>query len=576
MPRLNKKAMAAKMREQAKRCARQSAQVLLLLSSSDPSFQLSEGMNNGEVNALMKPTNVKQEIFEVEVNPFQASEHLEEIKVEPEAPQEEEMDPIGRIDTDGMAEPQEEEDRKPDLELLNMVDPYEPRCQFCLKLYPDAGGRGIISRKRVVYVLGQRWWGSPRERPRCCKGCKRLFELFYEFKTSCLAALSRPEFLLAQADEEKLIHEVVDLKPFLEKRKRSEKREDSTEEVDVVGFGSPLEALEQDAEPECLDKKIETKQIPQSTNDDPIDETDKTDNQTDSDEWNLEPTANEDEIPPKKATPKRKYNKTKGTKKERKYCFRCRKFYETEAIYLEHKPTCTKPARDPPPLACPQCPKRFNRQDQLTYHINQHNGIRTVPCRREGCNKMFFLPSVRQTHERSCGKGPQVMCTMCAAVFRTRSALNAHMATHGDPTFFCEVCKRGFYTKVNLQKHSAAHSDARNFACKVCGKRFKSYEANRVHQRVHTQEKPYVCQHCGTAFMYNCVLKTHLQKRQCSGMAAPEDSARGMAPPVSLARDITAPVDLARIELEAAARFIQMQVTRDGAMFNQETNFHAT
>ncbi|XP_062711626.1 zinc finger protein 260-like isoform X1 [Aedes albopictus] len=556
MPKQTKASIAAKLREQAKRLARQAAQALLVpSSSSEPSAgmptqqQLSGGAHIGvEVEVPMKPMftpNVKPENLKVEVNPFEASEHLEEIKVEPEEPQEGETDPIGRIDpTTGLAEtlPGEEEDQKPDINLLNVVVPHEPRCQFCLKLYVEAGGRGIIPRNRIVYVLGQRWWGSPRERPRCCKGCKRLFELFYEFKKSCLAALSRPEFLLAQEAAMKVVHEVVDLKPVLAKEKKSEERPDSGDEVDVVGFGSLPETFEQNAgnlEPAHVEQNIESKPIPQSTEDDWTFETDGIDNQTDSDEWNLEPPLEPfgDEIPPKKGTRKRKPHKPNESKKGRKYCFRCRKFYENEATYLEHKPNCTKPARDPPPLACPQCPKRFNRQEHLTYHINQHNGLRTVPCRREGCNKMFFRPSVRHTHERTCGKGPEVMCTMCAAVFRTKSALNTHMATHGDPTHFCEVCKRGFYSKANLQKHAAAHSDARNFECKVCGKRFKSYEANRVHQRVHTQEKPYVCPHCGMAFMYNCVLKTHLQKSQCGGPS---------------------PVDLARRELEAAARFIQM------------------
>ncbi|EAT35974.1 AAEL011904-PA [Aedes aegypti] len=528
MPR-SKKAKAAKMREAAKKLARQSAQALLYPFSLNqlPNADTPDLNNEGTAIPLepIITISVKQEPErEIEVNPFEA-----EVKVEPLEPatEGEELDPIGAAND----EPEEFDQKHFELAPL---DPHDPRCQFCLKPFRESGGQGIISRKRIVFVLGERRWGSPREHPRCCNSCKQLFELFYEFKRSCLVALTRPELLLASLAKTER-HEV----PVLEGETTFKWIQGSTEKTEVEDPESHPQDMEQRNEGLGVDfqeKKIEENQVSQFLDDDTDDKQDRTENYSD---WESEKSyPDTGDLSSKEGHTKRQNKKPKDS--TRKYCFRCKKFYETEAVYWEHKPSCTRPPRDPPPLACPQCPKRFNRQEQLMYHVNQHNGIRTVPCRREGCTKMFFRPSVRQRHELFCGKDPQIMCTMCAAIFRSSSALAAHMATHGDPTYICEVCNKGFYTKASLQKHAPAHSGERKFECKVCGKRFKSYEANRVHQRIHTQEKPYICPNCGMAFMYNCILKTHLQKGQCVGQVS---------------------VGSARQELAEATSSMEMQMT---------------
>lgn len=139
-------------------------------------------------------------------------------------------------------------------------------------------------------------------------------------------------------------------------------------------------------------------------------------------------------------------------KREKKtYCGRCRKWFSDKAVYLQHKASCIEAheLNKPPPeeYACSMCPKKFLRQQELTYHINMHNGVRTIPCRREGCTKMFHHPNVRKNHEKLCGQEIQVICSICGSMFRSKSALRVHLATHGDPQFMCEICNKGFYSK---------------------------------------------------------------------------------------------------------------------------------
>lgn len=105
-----------------------------------------------------------------ELNPLE-SKPLGEVKVEP-------LEPIG----DPFGQP----DRKFD----------QPRCQFCLKSI--SGDQATITRKMVTYVLGVRKLAAFSENPDCCLECKKMFEMFHEFKKSCLAALARSKELLAE------------------------------------------------------------------------------------------------------------------------------------------------------------------------------------------------------------------------------------------------------------------------------------------------------------------------------------------------------------------------------------------
>lgn len=209
---------------------------------------------------------------------------------------------------------------------------------------------------------------------------------------------------------------------------------------------------------------------------------------------------------------KRTYRKRK--KDAIKYCSRCQKYFGTELIFTHHKPYCIKaPSKKRPSFPCSKCPQIFSAERKYLLHMNKHNGIRTIPCRMEGCSKMYYSTKSRSDHELVCGQTtPQFICSICAAILGTPSSLRAHMATHIEPTIICEHCNKAFQTRAKLKKHYAVHSDVRKFECKVCGKRFKTLYANQVHQRIHTQEKPYVCHICGMAFTYNCLLKTHLEK----------------------------------------------------------------
>nr|XP_029730977.1 zinc finger protein 2-like isoform X1 [Aedes albopictus] len=483
MGRVSKKRLAARARVAATKLAQQTAEhkSLPIQVGSEPKWPKEED------STPMEPTvdidGVKQEPLDHTANPFDASDLLEEVKVELLEPLEGEPDPIGELP----------EDSKPvdDMPEISLADLSDGKCQFCLEQFRDPEGRGIITRNRIGFVLGVRKWGASHGQLDCCKGCKKMFDLFYEFKRSCLMALARPLFLMSCGVDKAPSSEVVDLRPRKPvKRRKKQPPSDVKSDDDEARNDPELEESRQESPPA----------IPPTSSDDDSD-IEVVDSVGEASETSLNvPTGNQP-VP-----------KIKPTRKTHKYCYRCRKFFESEAVFLEHKPSCIKLGKDPPTVQCSKCPQRFTRADNLTYHMNKHEGIRSVPCRREGCTKKFFNPNMRRNHEMHCGQNVQEICSACGSMFRSKGALRIHMTLHDDPSFVCEVCNKAFHTKQKLKKHSAVHSDERRYQCKVCGKGFKSREANRVHQRIHTQEKPYVCHICGMAFTYNCLLKTHLER----------------------------------------------------------------
>lgn len=125
---------------------------------------------------------------------------VELLKRQDTYPSEEERDPFGQ-----------DVNQKTCQKVIDNQQDY--RCQFCLKQIREISGQSVITRSKVDFVLGLRKWGTPRKRPNCCEGCRKMFDLFYEFKRSCLVALARPAELLVWEGAKKSIPTMVDLKP---------------------------------------------------------------------------------------------------------------------------------------------------------------------------------------------------------------------------------------------------------------------------------------------------------------------------------------------------------------------------
>ncbi|XP_055598964.1 zinc finger protein 510-like [Uranotaenia lowii] len=167
---------------------------------------------------------------------------------------------------------------------------------------------------------------------------------------------------------------------------------------------------------------------------------------------------------------------------------------------------------------CEICSKKvqLRRKD---VHLNKHNGIKSIPCSNEGCDKMFLGYIERNRHKSQCQMKSvkEYTCPHCGKVLRGSGSYNDHLQLHSDVFYDCEVCGKKFKTKDRVLKHRYyVHSEERKFECQVCQKRFKSRESCRVHQRTHSVERPYQCTACEKQFKHNRSLKAHFESNHGS------------------------------------------------------------
>ncbi|XP_013889097.1 zinc finger protein 436 [Austrofundulus limnaeus] len=217
------------------------------------------------------------------------------------------------------------------------------------------------------------------------------------------------------------------------------------------------------------------------------------------------------------------------------------------------------------PFSCHLCELRFNRRDNLQYHLTHlhPDGVGRREKRRSAawlcavCGKTFSCRSRLKTHEvihsgvkphrchlcpkaymrlndlehhkkvvhESGGAEPQqpasLLCDLCGKEFKCRSQLVIHFQTHtGERPHLCDICGRKFARQYQLKRHKillhanvgageAATLVDGAFGCPICGKRLKSQALLDAHTQTHTGDKPHRCSICLRGFQRAACLKQH-------------------------------------------------------------------
>ncbi|XP_041650293.1 zinc finger protein 574 isoform X2 [Cheilinus undulatus] len=228
------------------------------------------------------------------------------------------------------------------------------------------------------------------------------------------------------------------------------------------------------------------------------------------------------------------------------------------------KPVCTLDNEGAAHLfACPNCPSRFNTEDQLNHHKLLHTS-HPFPCpdcgeafkRRKDldlhslthqdkqpatcphCSSQFVNQSVLEIHmlrcptteeEKNAGRGRgqgrgrctgQIECDLCGHRCMTQEGLDLHRLSHtGQTPLKCPVspCRRRFTSNNALEEHVLAHFQGKygksknrpRFRCQICHKDFAYNSTFNVHMRTHTDERPFECTTCGKRFRQLPHLQDH-------------------------------------------------------------------
>lgn len=160
---------------------------------------------------------------------------------------------------------------------------------------------------------------------------------------------------------------------------------------------------------------------------------------------------------------------------------------------------------------CEICVKRFTTEDDLDDHVKwDHN--KSGQCRY--CGKKIDKAKALKHHElRHMQESSHHECPDCKRVFKTKTGLRHHAATHtGQFKFCCDFCGRGFMSRMMLEEHRSCHTKEERYVCDICGQKFSFQSTYWIHKKWHETPFPYKCNFCDRFFKHSSLLAVHKRK----------------------------------------------------------------
>lgn len=133
------------------------------------------------------------------------------------------------------------------------------------------------------------------------------------------------------------------------------------------------------------------------------------------------------------------------------------------------------------------------------------------------CNQRFISQEILNNHvqqKHPVGDDRPFSCELCAATFKTKNHMGAHLTlfhSSGDRKFVCELCKKPHAAQYILNAHMRnRHSDVKRIACNYCGLKFRWVSGMKKHcVKDHGTDCPYPCSICGQKVNTLNELKRH-------------------------------------------------------------------
>ncbi|KAJ0176807.1 hypothetical protein K1T71_007986 [Dendrolimus kikuchii] len=134
------------------------------------------------------------------------------------------------------------------------------------------------------------------------------------------------------------------------------------------------------------------------------------------------------------------------------------------------------------------------------------------PCKE--CSAVFTSKSTLISHENLHKGQRPYQCYHCPNAYTSQYAFSRHLKKHSNIDYICDYCGKAFKIKSLLVSHMHTHSQIKKFACEFCEKRFRqrgalNHHVNTVHKKL---PPPCACQICEKRYPRMSLLKVHMNK----------------------------------------------------------------
>lgn len=176
-------------------------------------------------------------------------------------------------------------------------------------------------------------------------------------------------------------------------------------------------------------------------------------------------------------------------------CSICKRVYSSIQRLLTHLELRHKNAG---PIKCPACGEEFKSSQLLRLHLADKHPTRKQNFTCRFCSLQFSTRKACTSHEEDHTEIYRFPCDLCEKKYTSEEDLAYHVKWDHDKTGQCRFCGKKIDKPKTLKNHELRHmQESNHHECPECKRVFKTKTGLRHHLASHTGQFKYCCDFCG-------------------------------------------------------------------------------